>query len=142
MRGYGLQATGRDVTTETVAFRMVLAAGRAAEYRQRHDAIWPELVALLRDAGVVDYRIFLDEETHHLFAVLTRRVDHTMDTLPDQPVMRRWWQMMADIMETEPDAVPRQVALRSMFTLAAADEGDAQADDGDAPATPPPAPSA
>jgi L-rhamnose mutarotase len=119
--GYG---PGRDVTTETVAFRMRLAAGQAAEYRRRHDAIWPELVALLRDAGVVDYRIFLDEETHHLFAVLTRRPDHRMDTLPDHPVMRRWWQMMADIMETGPDAVPRQVDLRPMFTLAAADDED------------------
>ncbi len=97
---------------------MVLAAGQADEYRRRHDTIWPELVVLLRQAGVVEYRIFLDEETRHLFAVLTRRVDHTMHALPAEPVMRRWWEMMADIMDTAPDATPRQVALRPMFTLA------------------------
>ena len=65
----------RDAT-ETVAFRMTLHPGQAAEYRRRHDAIWPDLVEALRDAGVVDYRIYLDQATDCLFAVLTRRADH------------------------------------------------------------------
>jgi L-rhamnose mutarotase len=103
--------------TETVAFRMRLHAGQEAEYARRHDAIWPELVALLRDAGVVEYRIFLDEETHALFAVLTRRAAHTLDSLPAHPVMRRWWAMMADIMDTNADDSPVQVPLREVFLL-------------------------
>lgn len=102
---------------ETVAFRMQLQAGQADEYQRRHDAIWPELVALLREAGVVDYRIFLDEQTHALYAVLTRRVDHTLDALPAHPIMRRWWAMMADIMDTHPDQSPVQVPLREVFRM-------------------------
>ncbi len=105
--------------TETVAFRMRLHPGQGDEYRRRHDAIWPELAALLRESGVVDYRIFLDEATGALFAVLTRRVDHTLDALPAEPVMRRWWAMMADIMDTESDTSPVQVPLREMFHLRA-----------------------
>ena len=104
-------------TTETVAFRMRLHAGQADEYRRRHDALWPELATLLREAGVVDYRIFLDEETLSLFAVLTRRVDHGLDALPSHPVMRRWWAMMADIMDTHPDDEPVQVPLTEMFAF-------------------------
>ena len=103
--------------TETVAFRMQLHAGCEDEYRRRHDAIWPELVALLHDAGVVDYRIFLDPESRALFAVLTRRVGHTMDTLPQHPVMQRWWAMMADIMDTNADQSPVQVPLREVFHM-------------------------
>lgn len=103
--------------TETVAFRMHLHAGREEEYKRRHDAIWPELTALLRESGVVDYRIFLDEETRTLFAVLTRRVDHGLDALPHHPVMQRWWAMMADIMDTNPDQSPRQAPLREVFRL-------------------------
>lgn len=102
---------------QTVAFRMQLHAGQEAEYRRRHDAIWPELVALLRESGVVEYRIFLDEETRALFAVLTRRDDHTLDDLPGHPVMQRWWAMMADIMDTNPDRSPQQVSLREVFRL-------------------------
>ncbi len=93
-------------STETVAFRMTLNRGQEAEYRRRHDAIWPELTQALSEAGVVDYRIFLDEATGALFAVLTRRLDHDMDALPQLPVMRRWWAMMADIMRTKPVFAP------------------------------------
>lgn len=103
--------------TETVAFRMQLHAGHQDEYARRHDAIWPELEALLRASGVVDYRIFLDPESHALFAVLTRRSDHTLDALTRHPVMQRWWTMMADIMDTNEDQSPVQVPLREVFHM-------------------------
>ncbi|RIY03319.1 L-rhamnose mutarotase [Aureimonas flava] len=102
---------------ETVAFRMVLRPGGAAEYRRRHDAIPAELVALLREAGVRDYSIHLDPETHHLFATLKRPSDHGMDALPAHEVMRRWWASMADIMETNPDASPAVTQLEPMFRM-------------------------
>jgi len=74
---------------EQLAFRMRLRPGCAAEYKRRHDALWPELAALLHEAGVRDYSIFLDEESLALFAVLRRTPDHRMDELPSQPVMQR-----------------------------------------------------
>lgn len=103
--------------TETIALRMTLDPGQAEEYRRRHDAIWPDLVEALKDAGVIDYRIYLDETTHHLFAILTRRSDHSLDALPDAPVMRRWWAMMADIMGAGPDLAPETVPLTEVFRL-------------------------
>ena len=104
---------------ETVAFRMTMHAGQAAEYKRRHDEIWPELSDALIAAGVLDYRIFLDPESCHLFAVMTRRRDHTLAQLPDTEVMQRWWAMMADIMEARPDNVPVQVDLQPVFHLSA-----------------------
>ena len=65
---------------EKYAFRMRLNPGMKAEYKRRHDEIWPELVALLKQAGVSDYSIHLDEETNMLFGVLWRRDDHTWTT--------------------------------------------------------------
>ena len=53
-----------------VAFKMKLFPGYEAEYKRRHAALWPELAALLKTAGVRDYSIFLDEETLLLFAYL------------------------------------------------------------------------
>ena len=41
------------------AFKMRLNPGREEEYRKRHDEIWPELVILLKEAGVSDYSIHL-----------------------------------------------------------------------------------
>jgi L-rhamnose mutarotase len=99
------------------AFRMRLNPGQEAEYKRRHDAIWPELAALLKEAGVSDYSIHLDRETGHLFGVLWRRDDHGMDDLAGHPVMRRWWDHMADIMETNPDNSPVAVPLETVFHL-------------------------
>ncbi|MDE1181593.1 L-rhamnose mutarotase [Paraburkholderia sp.] len=106
---------------ETIAFRMVLNPGMRDEYERRHAAIWPELADALHEAGVRDYRIFLDPATHHLFAVLTRTADHTMDRLPQQAIMRKWWDYMADIMQTVPDHSPVQQALEPVFHLKSPD---------------------
>lgn len=103
---------------QQIAFKMQLKPGHAAEYQRRHDAIWPELASLLQESGVRDYSIFLDEETGALFAVLRRVDGHTMEALPQHPVMRRWWAHMADLMETQADASPVAVPLPPMFHLA------------------------
>ncbi len=102
---------------EKHAFRMVLRPGQLEEYRRRHDALWPELAALLKDAGVEDYSIHYDPETRHLFGVLWRRSDHTMDALPAHPVMQRWWAHMADLMEVHPDNAPVTTPLEQVFHL-------------------------
>lgn len=105
------------MTMEKHAFTMKLNPGMELEYRRRHDAIWPELVELLHQAGASDYSIHLDRTTNTLFGVLTRPLDHTMASLPDHPVMKRWWVHMADIMETNPDHSPLQHDLVTVFHL-------------------------
>ncbi|MDK1488482.1 L-rhamnose mutarotase [Sinorhizobium sp. 7-81] len=102
---------------EKYAFRMRLNPGTAAEYKARHDAIWPELVVLLKEAGISDYSIHLDEETNLLFGVLWRTDTHGMAELPSHPVMRKWWAYMADLMETHADNEPVAVPLKTVFHL-------------------------
>ena len=103
--------------SEQIAFRMNLYPGQAREYRKRHDEIFPELSQALKDAGVSDYSIWLDPESNHLFGILTRTDDHTMDKLPDTEIMQRWWAHMADIMATDADNVPVQIPLKRVFYL-------------------------
>jgi L-rhamnose mutarotase len=103
--------------SERHVFRMRLNAGMAAEYQRRHDAIWPELVDLLKDAGISDYSIHIDPELNLLIGVLERAESHAMDDLPNHPVMQKWWAHMADIMETAPDNAPVAVTLPRLFYL-------------------------
>ena len=102
---------------EKYAFKMKLFPGKLEEYRRRHDLIWPELVVLLRSAGVRDYSIYFDPDTQILFGVLWRSSDHTMDLLSQQPVMQKWWAYMADLMETWPSQEPVAVPLERVFHL-------------------------
>ncbi len=105
------------MSEEKHAFKMKLNPGMAEEYKRRHDEIWPELEAALRAAGVRDYSIHLDEDTNILFAVMWRRTDHGLDELATTPLMRKWWDHMADIMETQPDNEPVSVPLKTVFHM-------------------------
>ena len=103
--------------SERIAFRMNLNSGQALEYEKRHDEVFPELARALKDAGVSDYSIWLDPESNHLFAILTRTADHTLDILPDTDICKKWWAFMADIMETDDKNVPTQIPLKQVFLL-------------------------
>lgn len=100
-----------------VAFKMKLFKGMAAEYKKRHDEIWPGLQALLKASGISNYSIFLDEETHSLFGVLNVQDKSKLDALPQEEVMQRWWAHMADIMETNEDHSPVSISLTEVFYL-------------------------
>ena len=102
---------------EKYAFKMKLNPGMEAGYRKRHDEIWPDLVVLLKEAGIRDYSIHLDPETNILFGVLWREDGHTMDDLPNHPVMRKWWAHMADVMATKPDNEPVATPLTTVFQM-------------------------
>jgi len=100
-----------------IAFKMKLHPGQTEEYKRRHDQLWPELAELLHETGIHNYSIFLDEETLALFGVLDIENPARLDDLPSHPVMQRWWEYMADIMETNPDQSPKSVPLREVFYL-------------------------
>lgn len=102
---------------QRVAFKMKLFKGSEAEYRRRHDELWPELKTLLKQAGIKDYSIFLDEETNILFGYLTISDTAQLDELPDHPVMQKWWKYMKDIMETNDDNSPVNIPLKEVFYL-------------------------
>lgn len=98
------------------AFKMKLNPGCVAEYKKRHDEIWPELSQLLREAGISDYSIFLDEETHTLFAV-QKQIGQSSQDLAKTEIVQKWWAYMADIMETNPDNSPVSIPLKELFYL-------------------------
>ena len=99
------------------AFKMKLKPGVAAEYKKRHDEIWPELSREIRAAGISDYSIFLDEETLTLFAVQKLNDKNSAATLPDSPIVRKWWDFMAPLMEVHPDNAPVAKPLAEVFHL-------------------------
>jgi L-rhamnose mutarotase len=106
---------GNDL--KRVAFKMKLIKGFEAEYQKRHDEIWPDLQLLLKDSGISEYSIFLEEETGNLFGFLKITDPIQLDELPSFPVMQKWWKFMGDIMETKPDNSPVSIALKEVFYL-------------------------
>jgi L-rhamnose mutarotase len=99
------------------AFAMQLKVGNEAEYKRRHSEIWPELKAELRKAGISNYSIYLDKQTMRLFAIQNVADDDTSDLLSHTSIMRKWWDFMKDLMESNPDNSPKVWALEEMFHM-------------------------
>ena len=99
------------------AFKMHLKPGCEEEYKKRHDEIWPELLEILKEAGISDYSIHLDHETNILFGTLMRIESHNMADLPNKYIMKKWWTHMADIMQTYPNNEPVITELTPVFYM-------------------------
>ncbi len=96
---------------------MKMIPGMKEEYIKRHDQIWPEIAELIKKSGVSDYSIFLDEETNILFGVQKVEGNLSSQDLGFNEIQKKWWDYMADIMETNPDNSPITIPLVEVFHL-------------------------
>ncbi len=101
-----------------IAFKMQLHKGFEEEYQKRHEVLWPELEKLLKETGIVEYSIFLDETTNSLFGVLKVTNEQNLNNLPNHPVMQKWWAYMKDIMDSNNDNSPVSIQLKEVFYMA------------------------
>lgn len=102
---------------EHVAFTMRLSPGCDEEYKKRHDEIWPELSKLLKENGFTDYSIFLDKQSNLLFGTFKITDKSVLNTLSENPLMRKWWKYMSDITESTADQLPVLTNLEEVFYL-------------------------
>lgn len=103
---------------QRVAFKMKMKPGMKAEYKKRHDEVWPEIVELIKKSGISDYAIFLDEETNILFGVQKVEGNIGSQDLGFNEIQKKWWDYMADIMEVNADNSPVNSPLEEVFYLA------------------------
>jgi L-rhamnose mutarotase len=71
----------------------------------------------LKDTGISEYSIFLDENTNDLFGFMKVDDNRKLRDLKNETVMLKWWQYMKDIMETKPDGSPQNIPLKEVFYL-------------------------
>ncbi len=102
---------------QRLAFKMHLNPGQKEEYKKRHDEIWPELKSLLKDAGVSEYSIFLDEETNTLFAFQKVSGEGSSQDLGQTEIVQKWWAFMADVMKANADNSPVMSELEEVFYM-------------------------
>lgn len=100
-----------------IAFKMYLNEGQKQAYIKRHKEIWPALRQLLKEAGVSEYSIFLDETTNTLFAFQKVNGQSNSQDLFSNDIVKKWWNFMADIMKVNADNSPVSIPLEEVFYM-------------------------
>jgi L-rhamnose mutarotase len=100
-----------------IAFKMKLFEGNVEEYTKRHNPIWPELEAVLKEHGVITYSIYLDKETNILFGYAEIEDKKKWDEVANTDVCKKWWQYMAPLMEVNEDKSPVSKDLLEVFHI-------------------------
>ena len=99
------------------SFKMHLYEGMAEEYERRHNLLWPEMKDMIHEYGGHNYSIFLDSETNVLYSYIEIEEEEKWAKSADTAINRKWWDYMADIMDTNPDNSPGSVDLKPVFHL-------------------------
>ncbi len=103
---------------ERIAQLMYLNADQQAEYKKRHDELWPELEIALKEHGASNYSIFLDKNTDILFAYLEVSDTARYEQIANTDICKKWWAYMAPLMKTNADNSPITKGLDEVFYLA------------------------
>ncbi len=98
-------------------FVMNVLPEHTAEYKKRHNPIWPELEAELKAHGVSKYSIFLHPDTHQLFAYAEIEDEQRWNAIAGTEICRKWWAYMKDLMPSNPDDSPVSTNLKEVFHL-------------------------
>ena len=99
------------------SFKMHLYEGMAEEYERRHNLLWPEMKDMIHEYGGHNYSIFLDSETNVLYGYIEIEDEDKWAESAYTAINRKWWDYMADIMDTNPDNSPVSVDLKPVFHL-------------------------
>jgi L-rhamnose mutarotase len=96
----------KGTTVRRVCFTLQVDPGRLDEYRGRHAAVWPQMLAALRDAGWHDYSLFLREDGLLVGSLLTDDLPAAQAAMDATDVNRRWQAEMAPFFVQLPGGRP------------------------------------
>ncbi len=103
---------------ERYAWKATVKEGMLEEYVRRHNEIWPELTAVLRQAGIRNYTIWNCGSELFGYYECEKGADYAAAVQAGSPVVDRWNDYMKDVMVMEMDPVTgAQPRLTQVFLM-------------------------
>lgn len=103
---------------ERYAWKAIVKEGKIEEYVKRHNEIWPELVDVLKAAGIKNYTIWNVGNELFGYYECEKGVQFAADTQAKSPVVDKWNEFMKDVMIMEMDPeTGAQPMLKQVFFL-------------------------
>ena len=103
---------------ERYAWKAKIKPGKKQEYINRHNNIWPEMVELLKNAGICNYSIWIEGDIVFGYYECEKGIEYATKTQAESPIVDKWNEYMKDVMEMEMDPVTHaQPQLEEVFYL-------------------------
>ena len=103
---------------ERMAWRGRIRPGCKQEYIRRHNEIWPEMKAVLKQAGICNYTIFADGDELFGYYECEKGAAYAAKVQAESPVVDRWNEYMRDVMVMDFDPeTGTAVALERVFSF-------------------------
>jgi L-rhamnose mutarotase len=103
---------------ERYAWKALLLEGKKEEYIRRHNEIWPELSALLKEAGISNYTIWNTGNELFGYYECEKGIEYAARMQAESPIVDKWNEYMKDVMimplDPETGAQPK---LEQVFYL-------------------------
>ena len=96
-----------------VCFCLQVKRDRLDEYKERHRAVWPEMLAALSQAGWHNYSLFLRDDGLLIGYVETPDFDRALSQMASTDVNARWQTEMAGFFE----GIPGRKADKQMMPI-------------------------
>lgn len=102
-----------------VCFLLRVKKDRLAEYKERHKAVWPEMLKALRDTGWHNYSLYLRDDGLLIGYVETPDFEKAISGMAVQEVNARWQAQMKEFFESAEDLRPdeQMKPLEEVFHL-------------------------
>jgi L-rhamnose mutarotase len=97
---------------ERVCFLLKVKSDRLAEYKKRHEAVWPEMLQALRETGWHNYSLFLREDGLLVGYLETPDFQQARAGMETRKVNARWQRDMAPFFEDLEGRRPDEGLLR------------------------------
>jgi L-rhamnose mutarotase len=104
---------------QRVCFVLKVRPERLEEYKGRHRAVWPEMLAALRETGWSNYSLFLRPDGLLVGYLETPDFDRARRAMAEREINARWQRDMAPFFESPDGARPdeRMAPLEEIFHL-------------------------
>lgn len=103
---------------EKYAWKGLIKEGCFDEYCRRHDEIWPEMIDVLKKAGIKNYTIWNVGNELFGYYECTKGIAFAAKVQSESPVVKKWDEYMKDILIMEIDPITKaQPLLKKVFEL-------------------------
>ena len=103
---------------EKYGWKATIVDGSIDEYIKRHQQIWPEMVEVLKEAGIKNYTIWNVGNEMFGYYECEKGIEYAAKVQAESPVVDRWNEYMKDIliMEMDPET-GAQPLMKKVFEM-------------------------